>query len=56
MCDVVTVRGKRIPKNKIREFMADEKKGYVDYKKAGLDNLAQDEKRHYKYLEGLSKK
>ena len=42
-----------IPKEKLKELMDDEQKGFEEYKKLGLNSLARDEKRHYNYLKRL---
>jgi hypothetical protein len=43
----------KLTKRKKAYFMADEKKAIKEYKKAGLNNLARDEIKHYKYLKKL---
>jgi hypothetical protein len=38
---------------KLKELIADEEKGYAEYKSLGLNNLAEDESRHARFLRGM---
>jgi hypothetical protein len=43
----------QIPQEKLRELIADEEKGYEEYKSLGLNKLAEDEVRHARFLRSL---
>jgi|GEM_PF-6117681 len=40
----------KIPCKKLKEFIQDESKGSLEYKKYGLNSLAKDERKHKLYL------
>jgi hypothetical protein len=42
-----------ITEEQINTWLDDEKKGFAEYSKAGLPNLAKDEAKHYNYLKKL---
>lgn len=46
----------KLSEKKRKYFIKDEKKAIREYRKAGLPNLAKDEAKHLKYLQGLKKK
>jgi hypothetical protein len=42
-----------LTKEQIDAWMEDERKGFTEYSKIGLSNLAKDEAKHYNYLKKL---